>query len=95
MHTATSPRPPLRILLLSPRGPLYRHRTGTWKKSPRYAPLTLTTLAALVPRELGAEVTMETYLAVCQAQGQRAGDIKPVALHRGDGWSQYFLGRML
>jgi radical SAM superfamily enzyme YgiQ (UPF0313 family) len=47
-----------RILLLSPRGPLYRHRTGIWKKSLRYAPLTLTTLASLVPPELGAEVTL-------------------------------------
>ena len=47
-----------RIVLLSPRGPLYRHRTGIWKKSLRYAPLTLTTLAALVPEELGAEVAI-------------------------------------
>jgi hypothetical protein len=33
---------------------------------------------------------LDTYLAVCQAQGQRAGDIKPVALHRLANWSQYF-----
>src|SRR3954470_19924445 len=39
----------LRIHLVSPRGPLYRHRTGIWKRSLRYAPLTLTTLASLVP----------------------------------------------
>lgn len=49
---------PLRIVLISPRGPLYRHRGGIWKKSLRYAPLTLTTLAALVPPELQAEVTL-------------------------------------
>lgn len=48
----------LRIALLSPRGPLYRHRTGAWKKSLRYMPLTLTTLAALVPPDLNAEVTL-------------------------------------
>ncbi len=48
----------LRILLISPRGPLYRHRGGTWSKSLRYAPLTLTTLAALVPAELNAEVVL-------------------------------------
>lgn len=48
----------LRIVLLSPRGPLYRHRTGIWKKSLRYMPLTLTTLAALVPSELEAEITL-------------------------------------
>src|ERR671913_2495495 len=47
-----------RILLISPRGPLYRNRTGISKKSLRYAPLTLTTLAALVPEELGAEVVV-------------------------------------
>ncbi len=58
MHRTASSTPRLRILLLSPRGPLYRHRTGIWKKSLRYAPLTLTTLASLVPEELGAEVTI-------------------------------------
>ncbi|HKQ79836.1 MAG TPA: radical SAM protein [Blastocatellia bacterium] len=47
-----------RILLLSPRGPLYRHRGGIWKKSMRYAPLTLTTLASLIPPEIGAEVRL-------------------------------------
>jgi radical SAM superfamily enzyme YgiQ (UPF0313 family) len=47
---------PLRIVLLSPRGPLYRHRGGIWKKTMRYAPLTLTTLASLVPPEIPADV---------------------------------------
>jgi len=46
------------IALISPRGPLYRHNGGIWKKSLRYAPLTLTTLAALIPDELNAEVTL-------------------------------------
>ena len=46
----------MRIVLLSPRGPLYRHRGGIWKKTMRYAPLTLTTLASLVPSELGADI---------------------------------------
>src|SRR5919109_4972015 len=54
---APVPRGP-RILLLSPRGPLYRHRTGIWKKSLRYAPLTLTTLASLVPDDVDAGVTL-------------------------------------
>src|SRR5882762_290429 len=47
-----------KIALISPKGPLYRHRGGIWKKSLRYQPLTLTTLAALVPRELAAEVQL-------------------------------------
>jgi radical SAM superfamily enzyme YgiQ (UPF0313 family) len=46
----------LRIHLLCPRGPLYRYRGGIWKKTMRYAPLTLTTLASLVPPEVAAEV---------------------------------------
>jgi radical SAM superfamily enzyme YgiQ (UPF0313 family) len=48
----------LRIVLLCPRGPLYRHRGGIWKKTMRYAPLTLTTLASLVPPEISADVSI-------------------------------------
>ena len=48
----------LRIALLSPKGPLYRHRGGIFKKSLRYAPLTLPTLAALVPDNIEHEVQM-------------------------------------
>ncbi len=46
----------MKIALVSPKGPLYRHRGGIFKKNLRYAPLTLTTLAALVPAELNTEV---------------------------------------
>ncbi|MBI4576142.1 MAG: B12-binding domain-containing radical SAM protein [Planctomycetes bacterium] len=48
--------PTVKIVLVSPKGPLYRHRGGVFKKSLRYAPLTLPTLAGLVPPELGAEI---------------------------------------
>lgn len=48
----------MKIVLLSPKGPLYRHRGGIFKKNLRYAPLTLTTLAALVPPELNADVSL-------------------------------------
>ena len=48
----------LRIVLLSPRGPLYRQRGGIWKKTMRYAPLTLTTLASLVPADLSAQISI-------------------------------------
>jgi radical SAM superfamily enzyme YgiQ (UPF0313 family) len=48
----------MRIALLSPKGPLYRYRGGIFKKSLRYAPLTLTTLAALVPEELRGEIIL-------------------------------------
>ncbi|HSY19925.1 MAG TPA: radical SAM protein [Candidatus Acidoferrales bacterium] len=48
----------IKIALISPKGPLYRHRGGIWKKSLRYQPLTLTTLAALIPSELNVEVQL-------------------------------------
>lgn len=48
----------LRVALISPKGPLYRHRGGIWKKSLRYQPLTLTTLAALIPPELPVDVRL-------------------------------------
>lgn len=48
----------LKIVLISPKGPLYRRRGGIFKKSLRYQPLTLTTLAAYVPPELNAEVSL-------------------------------------
>lgn len=48
----------MKIALISPKGPLYRARGGIFKKSLRYQPLTLTTLAALVPTELNAQLTL-------------------------------------
>lgn len=50
--------PGLKIALISPKGPLYRRRGGIFKKSLRYQPLTLTTLAALVPPELSATLEL-------------------------------------
>jgi radical SAM superfamily enzyme YgiQ (UPF0313 family) len=49
---------PLRIALISPKGSLYRHRGGIFRKSLRYQPLTLTTLASLVPAELNVELML-------------------------------------
>lgn len=49
---------PLRIVLLSPKGPLYRHKTGIFRKDLRAGPLTLTTLASLVPSDIPAEVRL-------------------------------------
>src|SRR3954454_19133566 len=49
----------MKIQLLSPAGEIHRNTTGIFKTSLRYAPLTLTTLAALVPQELNAEVAIQ------------------------------------
>jgi radical SAM superfamily enzyme YgiQ (UPF0313 family) len=45
----------MKIALVSPKGPLYRSRGGIFRKSLRYQPLTLATLAALAPPELDIE----------------------------------------
>jgi hypothetical protein len=45
-----------RIVLISPNGPLYRHKGGIIGQTLRYMPLTLPTLAALVSAELQAEL---------------------------------------
>src|SRR5947208_5940236 len=49
----------VKIHLLSPAGEIHRNTTGIFKTALRYAPLTLTTLAALVPEELNAEITIQ------------------------------------
>jgi radical SAM superfamily enzyme YgiQ (UPF0313 family) len=48
----------MKIVLISPKGPLYRSKGGIFKKSLRYQPLTLTTLAALIPAELNADIEL-------------------------------------
>jgi len=47
----------MKIALLAPAGAMHRH-SGNFGKSLHYAPLTLTTLAALVPEELQAEIVI-------------------------------------
>jgi radical SAM superfamily enzyme YgiQ (UPF0313 family) len=48
----------VKITLISPKGPLYRHRGGIFRRSLRYAPLTLTTLASLIPPDLNVDLTL-------------------------------------
>ena len=48
----------MKVALISPKGPLYRHKGGIFKKALRYQPLTLTTLAALIPTELNIDVQL-------------------------------------
>src|SRR3954464_251785 len=58
VETTGPGRRSIRVALVSPKGPLYRHRGGIFRKSLRYQPLTLTTLAALVPGDLDVELTL-------------------------------------
>lgn len=46
----------MKILLIQPSGTVHRFRVGNFPTSLRYSPLTLTTLAALVPPELDCEI---------------------------------------
>lgn len=48
----------MHVALVSPKGPLYRHRGGIFGRSLRYSPLTMPTLASLIPPELGATVSL-------------------------------------
>ena len=48
----------MKIVLISPKGPLYRYKGGVFKKSLRYQPLTLTTLAALIPSDLDVDIEL-------------------------------------
>src|SRR5260370_14909640 len=49
----------MRIELVSAAGAIHRSGTGIFKTALRYAHLTLTTLAAMVPAELDAEITIQ------------------------------------
>ena len=42
-----------------------------------------------------SEGALKTFHTVCRREGQRAGDIKPVALHRGGNWARTFRGRVI
>lgn len=81
---------PLRLALVSPKGPLYRHRGGIFKKSLRYQPLTLTTLAALVPAELGAEVQLFDE-GIAEVPGDLAADLVGITVITGTARRAYEL----
>jgi radical SAM superfamily enzyme YgiQ (UPF0313 family) len=46
----------IRIALISPKGPLYRHRGGIFGRGLRYMPLTFPVLASLIPEEMDVEL---------------------------------------
>lgn len=45
-----------RLVLISPKGPLYRHRGGIFGQGLRYMPQTFPTLAALIPEDVQVEL---------------------------------------
>jgi radical SAM superfamily enzyme YgiQ (UPF0313 family) len=48
--------PAPRLVLISPKGPLYRHRGGIFGQGLRYMPMTFPTLAALIPEDVPLEL---------------------------------------
>jgi radical SAM superfamily enzyme YgiQ (UPF0313 family) len=49
----------MKIQLISPAGEIHRSKTGIFRRSLRYAPLTLTTLAAMAPEDLSADISIQ------------------------------------
>jgi hypothetical protein len=48
----------VKIVLILPRAGIYRYGTGAFSRFIRYSPMTLPTLAALVPEEIHAEIEL-------------------------------------
>jgi hypothetical protein len=58
-------RTPMKITLILPKAGIYRYGTGAFSKFIRYSPMTLTTLATLVPPDISAEIEMYDEGALC------------------------------
>src|SRR5579862_34877 len=82
----------MKIALLSPKGPLYRSRGGIFKKSLRYQPLTLTTLAALVPPDLDPEFILCDE-GIADVPDDFAADIVGITVITGSAPRAYELAR--
>ena len=63
----------MKLVLISPKGPLYRHRGGIFKQNLRYAPLTLTTLASLIPPELHIDIEEDVYAPLLKSVAWKKG----------------------
>lgn len=82
----------LRVALVSPKGPLYRHRKGIFRKSLRYQPLTLTTLAALIPKELDVDLQLIDE-GICDVPGDLQVDLVGLTVITGTAPRAYALAR--
>jgi radical SAM superfamily enzyme YgiQ (UPF0313 family) len=84
----------LRVALVSPKGPLYR-RSGIFKQSLRYMPLTFPTLAALIPRELDVELTCLDEGLADVDPGQLQADLVGMTVITGNAVRAYELSAAL
>ena len=85
----------MKIALLAPAGAMHRHN-GSFKRSLHYAPLTLVTLAALIPEELEAEVAIYDETAGPIPKGLDADVVGITAITgtamRAYEWADFFRG---
>src|SRR5919198_1490390 len=84
----------MRVALISPKGPLYRRRGGIFRRSLRYQPLTLTTLAALVPPELDVELTLIDE-GIADVPGRLDVDLAGITVITGTAPRAYEISRQL
>lgn len=84
----------LRVALVSPKGPLYR-RSGIFKQSLRYMPLTFPTLAALIPEDLDVELTCHDEGLADVDPGQLQADLVGMTVITGNAVRTYELSAAL
>ena len=82
----------MKVVLMSPKGPLYRSTGGIFKKSLRYQPLTLTTLAALAPADLGISFQLVDE-GIADAPEQTDADLVAMTVITGSSTRAYELAR--
>lgn len=82
----------MKVALMSPKGPLYRSTGGIFKKSLRYQPLTLTTLAALAPADLGISFQLVDE-GIADAPEQIDADLVAMTVITGSSTRAYELAR--
>src|ERR1700733_895573 len=84
----------MKIALISPKGPLYRNSAGIFRKTLRYQPLALTTLAALAPPELDIEFTLHDE-GIDDVPLDLAADLVGLTVITGSSMRAYELARPL
>jgi radical SAM superfamily enzyme YgiQ (UPF0313 family) len=83
---------PFHVCLISPKGPLYRHRGGIFGRGLRYMPLTLPTLAALVPPDVPCKVRLLDE-AVAEVPDDLHADLVGMTVITGNAVRAYELSR--
>ena len=84
----------MRIVLILPHDSTYRYKTGTFNKSLRYPPITLTTLAGLVPNDIKADIQIIDE-GVEELPGDLQADLVGISAVTATAPRAYYLADML